>query len=1272
MTQSPETRHVKYPSPVTNGVYPIPFRYLAGVEIAAHLRNEDGSDPRPLVHGVDFTVDPQGDTEADDGALTLLASPQPGTQLHIEGATTLAQYYRSTPGAEGVEAQFDRDILAIQELERKLARVPVLAPGFAPQDPTFPVPVFGKALVGNAAETGWMNADLVATPVVAENVLLRVPSEFPTVQEALGAAQGIILKSSARITILLEAGFAWPSQVSVFGGDYSHVQIVSQDAVVLTAESFPANHALISFLYCTAPHWALVVDMQLRGDNGVELNQSRMNVRHRCGMRNAGAQGNPHREAWGSNFVVLGDSGLFCDPVRETLLERTGHTAAGGTVTTFPLAEEDREATGYYIGAAITVLNGSDTTGADIIDYDGTTNVVTLRWSDRWSVPNNGAGLNYRIELLRGLIATGGARRGVTSTWASNISISAGNLRNNGTNNRDPGHAALFFRRGSTGQIDRVTMTGSAAGARCARAGMLSARQCYFTGIAGNAIVAAEGASIAAADSAFLRCGVKAGGELPELPVLFLSSAEGRGGKGNIDAAGCEFDDSPGPIARIDAEAGSIDLGDSRAFNIGSYLATADGGNIDCTRVKGSTAADAATSHVVFASNLEGATVCIGMEWDAQSGAQYIVRTANDGRANVSGATFSGWTIKPFDVDEASHLYVEETTINGSLRYPIGVELGPNANLPNRQTAVHAIEDGWAPSSGTVFQAGGLTYKQEMDATAISDMANVVPVDPAPGHFAALPDGTDSTTAIKAFLAFCAANDIAPNWGDGQTWTCTGNIDGFLNANHIGAARIVRGSDDMHIGAWLTPNGNVVYVSPTGTATADGLTSGTPTTQEKAFAYIARQGKLDPGHRWAIDFAAGTYSPTTAVRFENWPTLAHRLELRGKASGGDATVIIDGTSADNNWLRCLRDNGRTGLQGYDLMIQNFPDSGMHLHSGANDLEFERVSFKDNGAAGASIRGGHADFIGPAVAEGNTGAGIVLQGVYGASGQKNGGGASGYTYDGNGVGFSCTRHSNTYCSGSTFKNNVKSIEVDRNSRCRRQDNVHESWTGTPAITVGAGGVLDYDPDRLDSFAGLAAGKAAIWVNNYTVAGTLSDAQPTREEHAFWIGSHEISDRTDRHNIAVTGPGLNELAPYRMGDYWLFNERAHGWLSMMLDLDAGVDLTMHLASDSSSHNVAGWKLPSKADASTWLIDVEFTGPVPGTTFGRYTVRATRESVLSGGDRSPAEIYVFQGATDDLSLGNQRAKTGADIKWRLYGQMSVASKSYTMRELRSWKAE
>ncbi|WP_226783197.1 hypothetical protein, partial [Oceaniglobus trochenteri] len=812
------------------GPYAIPHEYASETEFRVSVLL--GTSRQELTG---WSVTPSGPAAAGDLYLSLTdAAVHAGRQLVIERATRVEQGWEGLLGnrEKGLERQVDRNVMAIQDLGRLFDRVPLLPNGFDRADPTFPVPVEGRALIGNASGTGWINGALTVVPVISEDTTFRVPTDYATVQEALGAVQGMTVEKGARITILLEAGFAWPSQVSVFGGDYSHVQIVSQDAVVLTAESFPANHALISFLYCTAPHWALVVDMQLRGDNGVELNQSRMNVRHRCGMRNAGAQGNPHREAWGSNFVVLGDSGLFCDPVRETLLERTGHTAAGGTVTTFPLAEEDREATGYYIGAAITVLNGSDTTGADIIDYDGTTNVVTLRWSDRWSVPNNGAGLNYRIELLRGLIAKGGARRGVTSTWASNISISGGDLRNNGTNNRDPGHAALFFRRGSTGQIDRVTMTGSAAGARCARAGMLSARQCYFTGIAGNAIVAAEGASIAAADSSFRRCGVKAGGGLPELPVLFLSSAEGRGGKGNIDAAGCEFDESPGPIARIDAEAGSIDLGDSRAFNIGSYLATGDGGNIDCTRVKGSTAADAGATHVVFASNLEGATVCIGMEWDAQGGAQYIVRTANDGRANVSGATLSGWTIKPFDVDEASRLYVEDTTIDGSLRYTVGVELGPNANLPDRQTAVHAIEDGWAPSSGTAFQAGGLTYKQEMGATAIADMPNVVPVDPAPAHFGAT--GPNDTAALTAFEAFRTAT-----------------------------------------------NERVTYVSADGTGS--GETVGAPADLTKAIRMVKALMLVSENTTFTLQLAAGTHTPATRQTLDDleWSFGSNQLKILG-------------------------------------------------------------------------------------------------------------------------------------------------------------------------------------------------------------------------------------------------------------------------------------------------------------------------------------------------------------------------------------------------------
>jgi len=757
------------------------FDFLAysGEQIKAKFKDVSAGTTQDLTFNADFTVTGLGvATGGTISLVTLGANVVIGDEVQIYRDTAiqrLTDFQQSGDYfADTVNREEDTEFMIMQELRRDVNRSLKVALGeTAVEFPeavagsliaydaagnlvTTPSPVSGSTLIGNPAGDGWILGTVPTDAVIlSTNTTFRVPSDFATLEAAFQGVQKYLMENGAKITILLESGYEWPANIALTGCDLSHVTLSSDDATVNTAATFPANDALITFTYCRPPIWNILVDMQGRGDNGVEYFNTRLHVIHRKGCINAGANGSPHREAWGSNFVGLGASHLFCDPERQTVVTTTGHTAAGGTTTTFPLAAADQQPDGYYIGHVINVSNGTDTTDADIIDYDNATNTVTLRYADRWTAANDGAGLSYTIDLLRGLMASGGARRGLTNTWGSGFSCVAADFTNCGTDARDAGHCSIFHRRGSYGQADRSIFTGSVCGVRASRANTLSTREAYYSRIAGSCITAAENAMVSAATSAFVGSGLATGGT--PLPLLLLSSNEGRGGSASIDGAGGEYDRAVSPVARIDAEAGKIDLGDARAFEIEDYFCTADGGEIDCTRANGTTSATAGATHVILASSLSASVPALSFTWDAQNGAAYVFRAVNMGKGSLANANISNATTQLLDIDEGATVYFESTTLGGvTVGAADGFTVGPNASIRSLSDAQQVIQAGWFVGDNVTFDAAGARFIGRSGATGLANMPDVDPVDPTPNHWAenSNPGTTDMGTALVAWGAY--------------------------------------------------------------------------------------------------------------------------------------------------------------------------------------------------------------------------------------------------------------------------------------------------------------------------------------------------------------------------------------------------------------------------------------------------------------------------------------------------------------------------------------
>jgi hypothetical protein len=111
--------------------------------------------------------------------------------------------------------------------------------------------------------------------------VVRVPSEYPTLQAAFDALAPGVFKSGQYIEVLIETGHALTHGLDLSYGDYSHFRISSEQATVTLASSFAyvdsTYRAVMRVTYAKAPQWNILVDcggqigralMYLRGSTG--------------------------------------------------------------------------------------------------------------------------------------------------------------------------------------------------------------------------------------------------------------------------------------------------------------------------------------------------------------------------------------------------------------------------------------------------------------------------------------------------------------------------------------------------------------------------------------------------------------------------------------------------------------------------------------------------------------------------------------------------------------------------------------------------------------------------------------------------------------------------------------------------------------------------------------------------------------------------------------------------------------------------------------------
>lgn len=189
------------------------------------------------------------------------------------------------------------------------------------------------------------------------------------------------------------------------------------------------------------------------------------------------------------------------------------------------------------------------------------------------------------------------------------------------------------------------------------------------------------------------------------------------------------------------------------------------------------------------------------------------------------------------------------------------------------------------------------------------------------------PDGvTSNQSGIEEAVAAAYASGAELYWPAG-TYVSDANIPGFHSVSHVGSGVIKRGTDTFKIRA-AGGQENLLYVSPSGSDSNDGLSAAQPflTIQAavNAWAVYARQ----TSGNWKIKVAAGTYSAGVVIDGIRSPT---ELVIEGELSGSTKASILDGALAQASGINA---NSGVRIRTKNLHVRNFTSNGIAAQNGS--------------------------------------------------------------------------------------------------------------------------------------------------------------------------------------------------------------------------------------------------------------------------------------------------------------------------------------------------
>lgn len=133
-----------------------------------------------------------------------------------------------------------------------------------------------------------------------KTVTYKVPTDFGTLQEAMDYVSYKRNSNAGQVTIVIEAGFSLDKGFHIKDGDFSHVTITSEDAVVFANISntgdtsiFGSNGSYVLVEDSSGPTWDILVDAQNTGapdPKGITVvgPRANMTINSGAGIKNVG------------------------------------------------------------------------------------------------------------------------------------------------------------------------------------------------------------------------------------------------------------------------------------------------------------------------------------------------------------------------------------------------------------------------------------------------------------------------------------------------------------------------------------------------------------------------------------------------------------------------------------------------------------------------------------------------------------------------------------------------------------------------------------------------------------------------------------------------------------------------------------------------------------------------------------------------------------------------------------------------------------------------
>lgn len=400
---------------------------------------------------------------------------------------------------------------------------------------------------------------------------------------------------------------------------------------------------------------------------------------------------------------------------------------------------------------------------------------------------------------------------------------------------------------------------------------------------------------------------------------------------------------------------GNLDMGGKKILNLATPASSTDAstkGYVDSVVATGAanaaaaaaSASAAASSASAAASSATAAANTLDSFDDRYLGAKATDPTVdNDGNALLVGAIYFNSTSKVMRVwnganwqDSSANANVlrwrktavgGETTLSGndnsnqSLTYTVNLEavflngallqrgVDYVATTGNSITGLVALTAGDVvevlafsqvsllaiPSSTVTFTQSGTGAVQRTVESKLKDVVSVK-------DFGAAGDGTtNDTAAIQAAINYAVSNAVELYWPAGSY--SSNALTSVHSVRHHGNGSLLRGSSTFYLNPTASQT-NTLYVSSSGSASADGLSSTNPTTIQAAFNYLSNYGPVLAG-AWEISLASGSYSAasiTFPARLDSEvPVLIYGADVGGHPNI-PTTIFTRGSQATSGLL----------------------------------------------------------------------------------------------------------------------------------------------------------------------------------------------------------------------------------------------------------------------------------------------------------------------------------------------------------------------------------